>query len=204
MVIPRTPEEIVAQVDRLLVASESLEVLLENVMYSLAIGMTQLNFKVRSEDEFEPTNEVRDKWAFKNYNNDDDDGNFSNKPFFIKTWYIDDPISFEYQDLPLAVITTDSPTRTDQYVLLDNEVTPVTIYFFPPAINRAKDYKIGTRATKAMYDRASRLIRIDPTMNNKFYNVLIDGSVIRQPGFTGSGDINTLELKLRTMRRLAW
>ena len=184
-----TTNETVARVDELLrYPDASLESVLVNVMNTLARGMSGPITSVDNDYKWSAnTNSI-----------------YKDERFFIKTWYIDDPIAFDYRDLPLAVIVTDNPTREDQYVLLDNEVIPITIYFFVSAINRAKDYRISSRAVKEMYDRASRLIRQDPTMDHKFYNVLIDGSVLRRPGFTQSGDVNSLELKLRALRRIAW
>ena len=184
-----TTNETAIRVDELLrYPDASLESVAINVMYTLARGMSGNISSV--DDQY--------KWVA------DADSIYANERFFIKSWYIDDPIAFDYRDLPLAVIVTDNPNRQDQYVLLDNEVIPITIYFFVEAINRARNYRTGTRAVKEMYDRASRLIRQDPTMDHKFYNVLIDGSVLRQPGFIQSGDVNSLELKLRTLRRVAW
>ena len=124
--------------------------------------------------------------------------------YYVKTWYESDPLEFPYQALPAAVVRPGDAHRVDQYVQEDTEVDPVVIHFYTTPISRASQAQVATAAQVAMVDRATVLLRRDPTFGSRVYDGQVTGSVFRQPGFTESGVVHTAEVRFVAKRRVPW
>ena len=124
--------------------------------------------------------------------------------WYIKTWYLNKQLAFDYRALPLAMVTPDDEHREDQYVQEDTEVDLIVVYFFPQAVDRAQDIDVPNASVVAMIDRASVLLRADPTLGEEVYDGQITGATFRQPGFTDGGVVHSAELRYRAKRRAPW
>ena len=131
----------------------------------------------------------------------------SSEPWYIKTWYINDPIAFDYRELPFAIVKPSDERRVDTFVQSDTERDSISVWFFPVPINRARDMENEVNPaieTIAIADRAARLIRQDPTFGANVINAQVLGSTFRQPGHVEGGDIHVIEMRLEVMQRALW
>lgn len=124
--------------------------------------------------------------------------------WYIKTWYVNDPIALDYPEYPFAVIKPGDPTRVDQYVQEDTAINPVIIIFFPTPINVAADYGGPANEQIAMRDKAVELLRRDPTQGHRVFDTQVMGSVFRQPGFTEGGVVYSAEVRCQLKQRALW
>ena len=129
---------------------------------------------------------------------------YVDEEYYIKECYIHDPIALDYQMLPVAVIKPSDERRVDVFVQEDEAVDQISIYLLPAPIARAKEYTVPSDATTAMADRASRLIREDPTFGARVINAQIIGSTFRQPGWTSGGDVHSVEIRVEVRQRALW
>ena len=129
-----------------------------------------------------------------------------NDEYYIKTWYRNDPIGYDARELPFAVITPGNSHRVSQYVDEDTSIDPVTVHFFPDAISVQSKAQEVTDTLNGMADRASLLIREDPTLGVvDIYDAIPTGTTPHQPGFTGSGSTaHSIELQIEVKRRVPW
>ena len=129
---------------------------------------------------------------------------YQNEHWFVRTWHINDPVEFDVRQLPIAIVKPDNEQRLDQYVQEDTAQHNLTVYFYPRAINRGADGSIPGRQTVAMIDRATRIIREDPTFDSSFYDVQVVGSTFRQPGVVESALLFSSEMKIVAKSRTPW
>ena len=125
--------------------------------------------------------------------------------WYIKRWYINDPLELDYRELPIGVIKPTNEGNLDQYVQEDTEVNDVTIYLYPSPINRAKYSNVPSSEAISMVSRVRRLIRRDPTLDRTVVDAQVLSSIFRQPGFTENGGaIYNSEVRVQIRRRDLW
>lgn len=127
--------------------------------------------------------------------------------YYVKTWHIGSQMKWRPKDMPLALIKPEEEHRVDQYVQEDTEVDTVVVSFFPIAIRRATDDAVydANDKTVAMVDRATMILRRDPTLGHEIYDGQIVSSLFRQPGYIDQGaTIHTAELRFQAKRRSPW
>ena len=139
--------------------------------------------------------------------------------YYIKDWYINDPLIMDVRDFPFALIKPDDTSRADLYIQEDAAVDDYVIHFFPTPIARVPRDVRGqiepSKQMEEMIDRAIELLREDPTLghtrNNvndpiarRLYDVQIVGSSYKQPGFVGEGVFHSAELRIQAKRRAPW
>ena len=133
---------------------------------------------------------------------------YKNRAFYIKNWYINDPIRVQYSDFPFAVVKPTGAHRIDQYVQEDTEIDNVTVSFFPEPIQRVENYADPSGESVAMIDRASLIIRANPTFLNqgqpRIVNAQFTGSVFNQPGFIGNETAHSAAIHIEVKRREQW
>lgn len=136
--------------------------------------------------------------------------NQEDAPWFIKTWLINRPIGYEVVDLPLGILASEGPSRRPQYVQEDTQVFDITLHLFskpvyemrsPEGVNLVENANIEV---EAMIDRATDLIREDPSLGGEFYDCMVSGTVPRQPGWLGNATYPGAEIKLQALRRRPW
>ena len=133
---------------------------------------------------------------------------YVNEPFYIKRWYINDPIRYSYGDLPFAVIKPSNENLTTLYAQEDTEIDTVVVTFFPTPITRVERYQLPAGTSADLIDRASRIIRSDPTFrlegHPRVFSAQITSSVFKQVGFTGNETAHVAELHLEVKQRSQW
>lgn len=131
------------------------------------------------------------------------------EPYYVKTWKLRSPISFDAVDLPLALVNSSLPNRADQYVGEDTQLTPIIINFFSRPVYRARnggvdEVNAANAECEAMVDRATDLIRADPTIGARFYDCQVTGATARQPGWFGNSQYPGAEMQCQAKRRRPW
>ena len=133
--------------------------------------------------------------------------------YYIKKWYINDPVALDVGMFPFALIKPDDSGRSDLYVQEDAAVDDYVIHFFPKPITRIPEEETSpARQTEDMIDRAIELLREDPTLGyegahdvaRRIYDVQVIGSTFKQPGFVGEGVYHSAELRVQAKRRAPW
>ena len=133
---------------------------------------------------------------------------YRRQKFYVKNWYQNDPIRLEYSDFPFAVIKPTNENRVDQYLQEDTVTEFITVTFFPAPIARVERYKDPSGQSVAMIDRATRIIRSDPTFSKSDKPQVVEAQVIssvfRQPGFIGTEAAHVAELHLEIKQYVPW
>ena len=124
--------------------------------------------------------------------------------WYIKTWHIRNPMALDVNSLPLGIVVSDGPSRREQYVGEDTQVFDITVYFFSTPVTNTTQIDDANIHTEAMIDRATDLLRVDPTLSGEVYDIQVVGSIPRQPGFMGNATYPGAELKCQAKRRRPW
>ena len=124
--------------------------------------------------------------------------------YYIKTWYVNDPIIFEPKETPLGLILPEQMSRLNQYVQQDTELDPIGIYLFPKVVYNTSEGIQAALAVNAMADRAMRLLRADPSLGGRVVDVGVRGSLPKQTGFVGRSTVYSTEVKIDVRRRVLW
>ena len=129
----------------------------------------------------------------------------SAEAYYIRTWFVGDPLIFTAADTPLGVLIPGNVKRVDQYVQEDTRIDPITVHLFPHPVDRVGRESISARdSITAMIDRVMQLVRRDPSLGARVYDVEVLGSVNKQPGFVGNDTLYSAEIQLQVKQRVLW
>lgn len=154
---------------------------------------------------------------------------YEDELYYIKTWFVNDPMEWNDGDLPTGVIMPSDEHRVDQYVQEDTEIDSLTIFLYMRQISRVRrrnslitNPMLTNASMTAMVNRATSILRDEPTYTHlpTFLRgtsaVLVDhtsdnviqgqvlSSQFRQPGFTSGGTVYMAEIRYQVWRRVPW
>ena len=124
--------------------------------------------------------------------------------WYVKTWRIHDPVTFDVQDMPIGVLIPDNENRVDQYVQEDTEVDTLSVHLFPKAAEYVTDIIAAQEQLVAMVDRATRVVRQDPTLGHRVYDAQVMGTSFRQPGFIDNSRVHSATMRVQLKQRVLW
>ena len=127
------------------------------------------------------------------------------EPWYIKTWHVNDPLRFDYQEVPMGVIKPGNVRREEMYVQEDTEYQDVAFHLFAHSISDYDDTETSNEAIQAMILRLTQTLRVDPTLGHRLIGSRILGATPKQPGFIeGHGYIHSTELRWQGWHRRLW
>lgn len=135
-------------------------------------------------------------------------GYTENDDFYVKTFYIGDPLGLYQIMAPAAAIIPAEPkSRISQYIGEDTITETYVVRFYQPAYRTADDEaetSAGLTRLMAMLDKAEALLRADPTFGSQFVNSEIRNVI---PSVPTAGDGNAYRiagLSIEIKRRALW
>lgn len=135
-------------------------------------------------------------------------GHTDSDDYYVKTWYMSDPIAMPDMETPAGMCKIDEPTSYESvFVGMDAPTETYVIQFYAKAARKAgenAEHAPGMTRLIAMCEKVKQLLRADPTFGSQFVTSKITGVKCPLPGVPESDIYRIGQIRFEVKRRELW